>query len=222
MFESWLYPSSRRRLAQPVLSFALHAGLLILVVTPGGKPSRELEDPIVPPIVIWHPDGPSPGPQVAGNAGEMVPLAPLCECTTVVPGPIPAGMPEQTGVMPMLGGAARDRLATVGTSHRWLDQEGVSREEISVPPVVIRFPDPVYPPGLKAAGVEGQVTVDYVVDAGGHVESYSISIVSSDHPLMADAVRHAVEKAQFEPGRVRGAPVRMLVRQTIRFSLMPL
>jgi TonB family protein len=94
--------------------------------------------------------------------------------------------------------------------------------ELSDAPVVIQLVHPVYPPALRAAGVEGAVQVTYVVSPGGGVEPETITIVSSDHPSMAIAVREALLRARFRPGKVRGTPVRALVRQTIRFSLMSL
>ena len=100
---------------------------------------------------------------------------------------------------------------------------GVYREEdLTDSPVIVHLPEPVYPPALKGAGVEGAVQTIYVVDTLGQVEPGSITIVSSDHPFMAESVRTALQGARFQPGRVRGTAVRSLVRQTVRFSLMSL
>jgi hypothetical protein len=54
------------------------------------------------------------------------------------------------------------------------------------------------------------------------VEPGSITVVSTDHLLMAESVRVSLRAARFQPGKVRGIAVRTLVRQTIRFSLMSL
>jgi TonB family protein len=89
-------------------------------------------------------------------------------------------------------------------------------------PVIVHFPQPVYPPALRGAGIEGTVQVTYVVDAIGHVEPGSIIVVSTDHSLMTESVRSALMEARFQPGKVRGTAVRSLVRQTVRFSLMSL
>jgi protein TonB len=100
---------------------------------------------------------------------------------------------------------------------------GVYREgDLADSPVVLHFPPPVFPPALRSAGIEGRVRVEYVVDRNGRVEPGSIVVVSTDHPLMAESVRAALLEARFRPGTVGGTPVRALVQQTVRFSLMSL
>ena len=74
---------------------------------------------------------------------------------------------------------------------------------------------------LRQSGIEGAVIVTYIVDAAGLVEPTSIRIVSSDHPAFAEAVVASIGTARFTPGRVHGRPVRVLVRQVIRFATQP-
>jgi TonB family protein len=100
---------------------------------------------------------------------------------------------------------------------------GVFQEgDLTDSPRIVHFPDPRYPPALREIGMEGAVQLAYVVDTLGVVEPGSVTVVSSDHPLMTDAVRLALAGARYLPGRNRGQPVRTKVRQTVRFSLMSL
>lgn len=225
MFESLTTPTGeRRRIAQPMLSFAIHASLIALAVGRGTRPVAGVGDPVVNHGVIYVPD--SPGTTRKVEPGTEIPRpAPACDCTIVVPGPIRIRLPESgTEAIPGLPVSNSGRIPGSSIVLPGLPGPiGIYREgDLSDSPAMLQFADPVYPPALRAARVEGAVQVTYVVDALGRVEPESITIVSSDHPSMSDAVRMALLQARFQPGKVRGTPVRSLVQQTIRFSLMRL
>jgi TonB family protein len=74
-----------------------------------------------------------------------------------------------------------------------------------------------YPPSLRASGISGLVIAEFVVDTLGRVEVPNFGIVSSSHPLFSDAVREAVQDAQFRPALRKGQRVRELVRQPFVF-----
>ena len=78
---------------------------------------------------------------------------------------------------------------------------------------------PTYPDSLYAAGVEGGVIVEFVVDTTGRVEEKTVGIVSASHPRFADAVLRAVPRSRFSPARRAGHPVRQLVQQPFRFRI---
>lgn len=227
MFESLMEEKREpRRLAQPMLSFALHAGLIALAIGRVAEPTAARPvsgETIVEPWVIHDPDG-------GGTTGNVktrsdVPVAaPVPVPGVDVPGPLkmdqPAGRFEPIPGLPVsnpVGDGGRPNLPNQ------IGQFGVYREgDLSDPPFPVHFAEPVYPPALRAAKVEGVVQVTYVVDSLGGVEPGSITIVSTDHSSMAESVRQALQGARFRPGKVRGTPVRSLVRQTVRFSLMSL
>jgi len=94
----------------------------------------------------------------------------------------------------------------------------VLASDLSEPPVILHLVEPKYPKALQEAGIDGVVSVIYVVDAEGDVEPSSITFVSTDYPAMSESVRNSLVGAKFRPGQVRGKPVRTLVRQVIRFS----
>ena len=77
---------------------------------------------------------------------------------------------------------------------------------------------PRYPDELRGPGLTGEVVVEYVVNADGRVTRSSFRIVRSTHPAFSRAVIEALVRARFNPARVGGRPVAVLVQQKIRFA----
>ena len=82
---------------------------------------------------------------------------------------------------------------------------------------MIAPPTPRYPASLEAAGLEGQVIVEFVIDTTGRVEPNSIRATESTHSAFEAAARAAVRASVFRPARLGTRPVRQLTRQTVRF-----
>ena len=80
-------------------------------------------------------------------------------------------------------------------------------------------PAPRYPDALRAAGIEGQVIVLFVVNEGGRVELSSVRFTRSDSPLFEAAVRDALGNMRFGAAEVGGKKVRQLVQMPFVFSL---
>jgi len=87
-----------------------------------------------------------------------------------------------------------------------------------VPPV-LKHPAavPDYPLELRAAGVEGEVLVEYIVDIRGVV--VQARAVKSTHEAFAEPAVNAVRAWTFEPARKAGVPVITRVQQTVTFNL---
>jgi TonB family protein len=226
MFESLtLKEREPRRVAQPVLSFAIHAGLIALAVgrvSPSVDTGLRTDDPIIEQLVIVDRDAPRARSEVKTGGETPLPPAPVI-VDFPVPGPVDLDHPAIESIP---GPPVSKFLPGVEPSILDPGQPGdpgvYSEGDLSDSPVLVHFPDPVYPPALRAAGVEGVVQVTYVIDTHGDVEKASIIIVSTDQPSMAESVRSALGQARFRPGKLHGSTVRTLVRQTIRFSLMSL
>jgi len=86
-------------------------------------------------------------------------------------------------------------------------------------PRTITCPPPPYPDAMRAAGMEGQVVLQVVIDTLGRVEPGSVRVVTSPHDSLTSAARRSVLVCQFTPGRWHGHPVRTLVDIPITFSL---
>ncbi|MEO8578211.1 MAG: TonB family protein, partial [Gemmatimonadales bacterium] len=78
---------------------------------------------------------------------------------------------------------------------------------------------PRYPEGLRSAGTEGQVIAQFIVDEKGRADQKSFKVLTSTHPLFADAVRRALPQMRFHPAKIAGKPVSQLVQQQFQFKL---
>jgi TonB family protein len=79
----------------------------------------------------------------------------------------------------------------------------------------------VYPDSLKRAGVEGRVLVQAIIDPAGHIEPESVTILQSLHPVLDQAAKDYMLAAVFQPGRIGGRAVRVLVVLPFDFKPHP-
>lgn len=80
-------------------------------------------------------------------------------------------------------------------------------------------PGPRYPNSLREAGVEGEVLVQFIVDAAGRANVASFRVLKSTHPLFEESVRSALPQMRFTPAEKDGLPVHQLVQQPFVFQL---
>ncbi len=73
---------------------------------------------------------------------------------------------------------------------------------------------------LRAAGVQGQVVVTFVVDTTGRVEPSSFVILNSTNDLFGAAVRAALPAMRFIPAKADGHKVKQQVQQPFVFSII--
>lgn len=75
-----------------------------------------------------------------------------------------------------------------------------------------------YPAVQREAGIEGAVTLSYVIDTEGRVESDGIEVVRATLPAFIPAAEEAVQTSRFHPAMKHHQAVRVRVRQTVTFS----
>jgi len=92
-------------------------------------------------------------------------------------------------------------------------------DQVDDPVQYIGGPVPKYPESLRAAKVEGRVTVRYVVEANGLVDGNSMQVLNSTHKEFEEPALEALLKSTFRPARIKGTPVRQMVEQAVRFTL---
>ena len=111
----------------------------------------------------------------------------------------------------------RARIAELRVEAPWLPYYPVETDR----PVrgAPNSPHPRYPAELKAASVQGEVQAQFVVDANGVAEMWTLKVLRSSHGLFTEAVREALPTMRFVPAEVRGRPVRSLVQQPFQFAL---
>jgi TonB family protein len=83
------------------------------------------------------------------------------------------------------------------------------------PPPILHDVPPVYPPALLAERREGSVSVEIFVDRNGKIEK--VEILHASDPAFAQAVREAIPRWKFGPGRLDGAATATSLKLTIPF-----
>jgi len=79
-------------------------------------------------------------------------------------------------------------------------------------------PDPKYPPRALRAGIEGVVTVEFIVTPEGAVRD--VEVVKSEPPgVFDDACIRGVMKWKFQPKVVDGKPITRRARLDVNFTL---
>ena len=89
---------------------------------------------------------------------------------------------------------------------------------VDEPPALLAGPPPPYPELLRAAGIEGRVVLQVVIDTLGRAEP-AARVFESSNPGFDGAALASVRGALFRPARVRGRAVRVLIRLPIAFTL---
>jgi len=210
----------------------LHAALVAGAVRataappPERRPVRQLDTIQLDTIpILVPPQPPRPAPLPAAPAAPAAPPAPGPVITFDPPTIPPTTIPPIDSAAPPLDPELLRRL--VGTRSAPAGPTGlpvgdapgrlVPIAEADEPLTATFMPRPVYPPALADAGVGGRVVVRFVVDTTGRVEAGTIAVQASPHPALTDAVREALLKAHFKPGRSHGAPVRVLAEMPVTF-----
>lgn len=99
--------------------------------------------------------------------------------------------------------------------------ESFTVDQVDDPVAYLDGPNPTqyYPPVLRSAGVEGRVSLRFVVGTDGKVEANTIQVLSSTNKAFENGAIEIIKKSRFKPAKIRGQPVRQLVDQAVRFSL---
>jgi protein TonB len=104
----------------------------------------------------------------------------------------------------------------LGGSGAVRDASAVDR----APGIIGRALEPRYPAALRAAGVEGRVLAEFVVDTTGRAELSTLRFPELPDPRFGDAVREALAHYRFSPGEVAGRTVRTRVAVPFDFRLV--
>jgi TonB family protein len=206
---------TRGALENPPPLTADPAILLFVPKPPPPPPQPELKrEPVVQPTVVAEP--PPKGFQTVVAPRDIPDMIPPVDLTQRpldprdftgrgVEGGVATGVVGGTGVVDPSGG---DLNAIY---------EATTQDDRFEQAVVVLPPAPRYPALLGSAGIEGEVSVEFVIDTLGRVEGASIRILHSTHEAFESSARAAMAAAVFRPARLRERPVRQLSRQSIRF-----
>jgi len=76
-----------------------------------------------------------------------------------------------------------------------------------------------YPPALKAAGVQGKVYVQFIVEKDGSITNITIRMSSKNSELDQEAINVIKKMPKWVPGSIKGKNVR--VKQTVPITFSP-
>lgn len=91
--------------------------------------------------------------------------------------------------------------------------------DTDVKPVPVERAAPAYPPELRAAGIKGDVVVEFIIGLKGEV--VAAQIVSSADSRLEEPSLAAVRSWKFTPAQKRGKVVNCRVSQRLTFDLPP-
>lgn len=76
--------------------------------------------------------------------------------------------------------------------------------------------DPIYPKLARDQRIQGDVLLAATIDMNGKIEN--LKVLQGD-PLLADAAMRAVKQWRYRPYMLKGEPVAVATRITVRFRL---
>jgi protein TonB len=196
-----------RGAAAAVQAMVQDTTMMFLTQAPPPPPPPPVE---IPPDAIVTANPPPQGYQT---------VMPPTEIPTTIP---PVNLAERFDARDFSGKGVAGGIATGvvgGVGAVPVTGETYLVEQVDDPVEPIQIPRPRYPPVLQQAGVSGRVEVEYVVSTEGRAEAASFRILSSTNKQFEEPAREAIMRATFRPARVRGQPVRQLVRQSITFNI---
>jgi protein TonB len=149
----------------------------------------------------------------------------VCRCILPkIPGPPPIPIRDIATAIPALG-AGPDTIWEHSEPQRGGGGEQESSGVLSADAVGVQVtpypgaPTPRYPEALREAGIEGEVTLEFVVDTTGRVDAGSVRVISTPADAFVVSIRDALAATRYHPALVGGQRVRQLVRQGFVFSL---
>lgn len=210
-----------------LVSLGLHAGALGVAVAAAGTHAAQVVETLGEGIVFL-------APPPTGAAGPNAPQEQITYTDVVGRGGdgTEEGSPLGTdGPLPGVGVRAGDRAA--GEPEVEETQTLVSLFEVNADSVYLasqvdnpvaydsRSSAPAYPDSLRRAGIEGEVTAQFVVDTTGRVDVGSFVLLESTHGRFTESVRQALPGMYFRPALLNGQKIRQLVQLPFVFKLQP-
>lgn len=177
--------------------------------TPPPKPEPTQSLPVAPDVVV---PPPAEGSRVLVAPVTIPNVLPAIDLRAAVTDPADFSGRRQPGFAAGAVDGVRTIAGDSGTTYLAIQVERQAR-------AVEGSAGPRYPESLRAAGIEGTVLAQFVVDLDGRADLTTFRVLEAPHARFADAVREAVRTMRFHPAVVGGAPVRQLVQMPFVFAL---
>ena len=212
LIESGARESARRHwVPSGLIAVVAHAVIVAGAVWATLEPARAVGSEPSPVILAW-PQEPLSYPR--GDARDAIPGPP--DVVVDLPRWTPVGLPRIEA-----GGRIEPFLTVRGTGGAGSENgsdAAVDWLSVEESPALLPGPAPAYPELLRAAGIEGRVVLQVVIDTLGRAEPAARVVESSNRGFDGAALAY-VRRALFRPGRVRGRAVRVLIRLPLEFTL---
>jgi protein TonB len=181
----------------------------LVLVRPVPVPVPEVTPPAPAPV-------PPPDVPTTATPATVVP-APIVEPTSIAP---PLFAPERADtripiVFGLIPGAGSEPQAPPGPPASGTGDPLPVGGDIERPQKIADA-KPVYPPIARAAGIDGIVIVEAIIDETGAVRD---ARVLRSVPLLDQAALDAVRQWRFTPSTLNGVPVAVVMTVTVRFEL---
>lgn len=174
-------------------------------------------------MVLEQPNpAPETAPVTSAAAETEIVTAPVLELLAPPP-EVPLGIPAIVKTPPIDASVLRRAVAAIPVSREGAAAAAgriVSAGEADDPASVLFQPAPRYPPVLQAAGLEGRVLLEFVIDTTGHAEPASLRVIERTAEGFDVAARETIEHSLFRPGRIRGRLVRQRTLQWVAFRIV--
>jgi len=195
-------------------AFILHLVFMLLflridpqrsvAIDPG--PNLVLDYVVLPPLVKPKKQPLPKPPPVEEKKAEVIPEPvpqpePVAPVAVSEPAPVPAEVvsaPPQKAAPPLMVA----------------DVTGLDNTEF----VPLYNPKPAYPALARAAGIEGEVVVELIIDKDGTVRQFSI-LSTRGHQQFALETSKVIRHWRFPPPRLEGEPVKVKYEYTVVFRL---
>ncbi|MEO5825753.1 MAG: TonB family protein [Gemmatimonadales bacterium] len=118
-----------------------------------------------------------------------------------------------------INGGPPDGVPGLPTPDSVLTGHGFTIDQVDDQAVYLGGAEPRYPGVLRMAGVEGRVTLEFVVGTDGRVEASTVKVMATTNTDFDAASTLAIRGSRFRPAKIGGRPVRQLVRQVVRFTI---
>lgn len=221
-----------RRVGSTLASAVVHAALIagaVALTLPHRVDARPHANPLPGRVIFTVPPRPTPsapstGTRSASPAPVSGPTPTQVDIPVVIPDHLPpidvgpAIPPDQI----IIGGSEGRTGSPLGAGSSIVTGPGGVVDELLVdraPRLMGNAPVPKYPPSLRAAGIEGRVVVQFVVDTLGRAELGDLQVVETPHVSFVDAVRSALARYRFTVGEAAGRKVRTRVQLPFVFTL---
>jgi TonB family protein len=211
------------RLVSSVISLTIHTGLIFAAVLGTMHSDAVVDRSAINAELTFFVQPPE---EDASPPKSLDRPPPIVRHTLVAPVHVPTGIPpadlSQTFDL--------DDFTTFdGVESAWVgvDEESAvdtvqvfSSVTVDETPVRISSPPLEYPRMMRQAGINGVVLVQAIVDTTGRVEPGSIQVIQSSQAAFEGAATRLVQRSLFQPGRLRGQVVRVLIQIPVVFELV--